>query len=44
MTSGCRIESWRRILKKRGYFREEGILTKILNGLAFQQGGARIRT
>ena len=40
----ARIESWRRILKKRGYFREEGILTKILNGLAFQQGGARIRT
>ena len=40
----ARVESWRRILKKRGYFREEGILTKILNGLAFQQGGARIRT
>jgi hypothetical protein len=40
----ARIESWRRILKKRGYFREEGILTKILNGLAYQQNGSRVRT
>ena len=39
----AKVETWRRILKKRGYFREEGLLTKLLNALAFQQTGGRLR-